>query len=50
MDKTRLAALKAAREAAKKQTGDKGWKQMSGADKDALLKAACKMLGLYGGN
>lgn len=49
MDKARLDALKAAREAARKQVKGKTWKQLSGADKDEILKAIAKMLGLWDG-
>lgn len=49
MNAARLEAFKAARRAAKAKTQSKTWKQLSGADKDEILKAAAKMLGLWDG-
>lgn len=49
MNAARLEALKAARKAAKAKTQGKTWKQLSGADKDEILKATAKMLGLWDG-
>ena len=48
MDKARLDAIKAVKQAA--QAKDKPWKNLSASEKDKLLEAVCRMLGLYGGN
>jgi len=47
MDAIRLKAITAVKDAAKVK--DKPWKNLSTSEKDDLLKAVCKMLGLYGG-
>jgi acyl-CoA reductase-like NAD-dependent aldehyde dehydrogenase len=47
MDAARLKAIAAVKDAAKAK--DKPWKNLSASEKDALRKAVCKMLGLYGG-
>lgn len=48
MDKARLDAIKAVKQSA--QAKDKPWKNLPASEKDKLLEAVCRMLGLYGGN
>lgn len=50
MNAARLKAIEAAKQAAVAKTGGKPWKNLASSDKDELLKAVCKMLGLYGGD
>lgn len=47
MDKARLDAIKAVKQSA--QVKDKPWKNLPASEKDKLLEAVCRMLGLYGG-
>ena len=48
MNAERLAKIAVLKQAA--QVKDKPWKNLSASEKDKLLEAVCRMLGLYGGN
>ncbi len=48
MDDARIKAIEEVKSAAIAKAKDKAWRALSPSDKDELLKAVCKMLGLYG--
>ena len=48
MKAKRLAEIAAVKQAARVK--GKPWKNLPASEKDKLLEAVCKMLGLYGGN
>lgn len=49
MNAKRLKAIESTKKGAQGKLKGKTWKQLSGADKDEILKATAKMLGLWDG-